>query len=141
MSRQQQEDIVQCDACDKILSANNQLSFVLGREEDHYDFCNFLCLRDYCTGHDKNYRIHGSQGRDKWVKTGTQHIPHEHQGEKWNGCQICGWVSGYGLHSTDPKVKRRMQKLAIKAYKEDVKNGKRNAEFDALLIKDKKNNA
>lgn len=120
--------IVKCDACDKTLKANNELSFVLTHDytdDYYYDFCNFPCLVDYCTGHDKNYRSHGSQGRDKWVKTGTQHIPHEHQGEKYNGCQICGNVSGYGLHSSDPKTRKIAQNNEVRRYKEDVKNGKR----------------
>jgi hypothetical protein len=118
-----------CDACDKILAMDNQLSFVLsshGYEDDHYDFCGFPCLTDYCTGHDKNYLRHGNQGRDKWVKTGTQHIPHEHQGEKGNGCKVCGWVNGYGLHSTDPKERKTAQKSVVRRYKEDVESGKRN---------------
>jgi hypothetical protein len=117
-----------CDACDKTLNANNELSFVLtsGYGDDHYDFCGFPCLTDYCTEHDKNYQRHGSQGRDKWMKTGTQHIPHKHQGEKGNGCQVCGWVSGHGLHSDDLKYRKLMQKSAVRRYKEDVKSGKRN---------------
>jgi hypothetical protein len=122
-------DQKKCDACDQILNENNELSFILtqyGYEDSHYDFCGFPCLVDYCTEHDKNYLHHGSQGRDKWVKTGKQHVPHEHQGEKWNGCRVCGWVSGHGLHSSDPKERKSMQKAVVRKYKEDVRNGKRN---------------